>query len=68
MASKVENKDPLLSLEDAAEYLSVTKRWMRRAIQERRIRTTRLGRRVYFRLSWLEEYIDSQASEASNEL
>jgi excisionase family DNA binding protein len=64
VATKIENPDPLLDIQTAASYLSVSERWMRRAVQERRLRFTHLGRRLYFRQSWLESYVESQASEA----
>ena len=63
MAQNVENPDPLLNLQEAAEYLNTTQRWMRRSVGERRIRFTRLGRRLAFRRSWLDHYVESQVTE-----
>jgi excisionase family DNA binding protein len=59
----VKNSDPLLSVEEAAAYLNSTTRWIRRSVAERRIRFTRLGRRLAFRRSWLDQYVDSQVTE-----
>lgn len=63
MTRKVENQDPLLNLQEAAQYLNTTARWMRRSVAERRIRFTHLGRKLAFRRSWLDEYVDSQITE-----
>jgi excisionase family DNA binding protein len=58
----VMNSDPLLNVEEAAAYLNSTTRWIRRSVAERRIRFTRLGRRLAFRRSWLDQCIDSQVT------
>ncbi len=63
MAKKVENPDPLLNLQEAADYLNTTPRWMRRSVAERRLRFTHLGRRLAFRRSWLDHYVESQVTE-----
>lgn len=63
MATQIENRDPLLNLMEAAEYLNTTPRWMRRSVAERRLRFTHLGRRLAFRRSWLDDYVDSQVTE-----
>jgi excisionase family DNA binding protein len=59
----VKNSDPLLSIGEAATYLNTTTRWMRRSVAERRIRFTHLGRRLAFRRSWLDQYVESQITE-----
>jgi excisionase family DNA binding protein len=50
-------KDPLLTVEQAAERLNTTKRFPRRLIEERRITFVRVGRGVRIPESALEEFI-----------
>lgn len=64
----VKNPDPLLSVGEAAAYLNTTSRWMRRSVAERRLRFTHLGRRLAFRRSWLDEYVESQVVEPREEV
>jgi len=59
----VNNSDPLLHVGEAAAYLNTIPRWVRRSVAERRIRFTHLGRRLAFRRSWLDEYVESQTIE-----
>jgi len=59
----VNNPDPLFNVGEAAAYLNTTPRWMRRSVAERRIRFTHLGRRLAFRRSWLDQYVESQVIE-----
>lgn len=47
----------LLTVEEAAAYLSVPPHWLADAARNRRIRCTRLGRRIRFRVEHLEEFI-----------
>lgn len=47
----------LLTVEQAADYLNVSPRWLSDAVRQRRIRCARLGRRVRFRIEYLEEFI-----------
>lgn len=49
----------LLDVNAAAGYLSVTPRWMRRAVSERRLPYYRLGGRIRFLRADLEAYVDS---------
>jgi excisionase family DNA binding protein len=46
-----------LSVPEAAEYLGVTERWMRRQIDGRHIRFNKLGGKIRFRQSDLDELI-----------
>lgn len=57
--TKIENPDPLLTIEEAADYLRTTERWMRRSIDENRIPRTKVGRLVRFRQSALDAYLDA---------
>jgi excisionase family DNA binding protein len=56
-------EDPVLNVAEAAEYLGQTERWIRRSVAERRFRFARLGRKLAFRRSWLDEYMDSRTFE-----
>lgn len=47
----------LLDVEQAAEYLGVTPRWMRRAVAERRIEFIRVGRLIRWRKDALDRYL-----------
>jgi excisionase family DNA binding protein len=49
--------DPLLTCEQAAEYLGTPVRFARRLIAERRIRFVRVGRYVRIPISALREYV-----------
>ncbi len=62
-AAKVENQDPVLNLNDAADYIGVTPRWMRRWREERdpRYPVIKRGRLLGWRRSVLDQYLaDSQ--------
>lgn len=54
----------LLAVAEAAEYLNVTVRWMRRSVDERRIAYVKLGAHVRFRRSDLDAYVAAQLVEA----
>jgi len=56
---------PLLDLAEAAEYLSVSERWMRRVFAERRIATTKLGRRVKVSKATLDDFVASNTRPAN---
>jgi excisionase family DNA binding protein len=47
----------LLSLAEAAEFLNVPVRWLQDAVQQRRIRCTRIGKHVRFTTAYLLELI-----------
>lgn len=47
----------LLSIEEAATYLNVPQRWVADAVRQRRIRCSRIGKHVRFRLEHLNEFI-----------
>jgi excisionase family DNA binding protein len=47
---------PLLDTAEAAEFLRVTERWVRRAVAERTIPFVKIGRYVRFELADLEAY------------
>jgi excisionase family DNA binding protein len=47
----------LLTIQEAADYLSVPVRWVQDAVQQRRIRCTRIGKHVRFTPEHLAEMI-----------
>jgi excisionase family DNA binding protein len=49
----------LLSMDEAADYLQVSRRWVAEAVRQRRIRCTRIGKHVRFKLEHLEELIQA---------
>lgn len=59
-ATKVENSDPVLNINEAADYLGVTPRWMRRWREERdpRYPVTKRNRLLGWRRSVLDKYLD----------
>lgn len=52
-------KDRLLSIAEAAAYLNVPVRWVQDAVQQRRIRCTRIGKHVRFTIGNLQELIEA---------
>lgn len=55
---------PPLSVPEAAEYLGVSERWMRRAVAERRLRYIKTGKFVRFRPDDLDAWMDANTVEA----
>jgi len=47
----------LLSMAEAAEFLNVPVRWLQDAVQQRRIRCTRIGKHVRFTTAYLLEFV-----------
>ncbi len=60
--TRVENPDPILNLDEAAEYIGVTPRWMRRWREEHdpRYPVTKRGRLLGWKVSVLKQYLDDQ--------
>lgn len=54
----------LLDIPAAAERLSVTERWIRRAVAERAIPFVKVGRYVRFRPDDLDRYVERQVVPA----
>jgi excisionase family DNA binding protein len=48
---------PLLTIDEAAEYLNVPARWVADAVRQRKIRCTRIGKHVRFRVEHLDELV-----------
>lgn len=57
---------PLLSIDEAAAYLNVPARWVSEAVRQRKIRCTRIGKHVRFRMEHLEELIASGEHPITN--
>jgi len=55
--ARVANENPLLSKADAAAYLSVNERWLRRAVEEGELTPIKLRRCVRFQKKDLDDYI-----------
>ena len=57
----------LLNPQEAADYLGVTRRWISRAVAERRLRFVKLGpspqARLRFQLSDLEAFVSENTHE-----
>lgn len=51
--------EPLLSIADAARYLNVSTTTVRNLAVGGKVRSTRVGDRIRFRRTWLDEWIDS---------
>jgi excisionase family DNA binding protein len=49
----------LLTVQEAAEYLNVPVRWVQDAVQQRRVRCTRIGKHVRFSAEHLLELIEA---------
>ncbi len=47
----------LLTIDEAAAYLNVPARWVADAVRQHKIRCTRIGKHVRFRLEHLDELI-----------
>jgi excisionase family DNA binding protein len=48
---------PLLTIDEAAEYLNVPARWVADAARQREVRCTRIGKHVRFRVEHLDELV-----------
>ena len=47
----------LLSIDEAGVYLNVPARWVAEAVRQRRVRCTRIGKHVRFKIEHLEELV-----------
>ena len=56
--AKVEVEDPFYDVAGCAAYLNQTERWVRRQVNDGKIRYTRMGNLLRFRRSWLDEYVE----------
>ncbi|WGX96889.1 helix-turn-helix domain-containing protein [Nocardioides sp. L-11A] len=58
----------LLTIDEAAEYLHVPARWVADAVRARKVRCTRIGKHVRFRIEHLEELIAAGEQPATAEV
>jgi excisionase family DNA binding protein len=70
VARRITGKKPkpasdLLDIEEAAAFLSVTPRWMRRAVFEKRIPYYKIGGQLRWKRRDLEAYLNRQREEAT---
>jgi excisionase family DNA binding protein len=64
-ASVTPGHEPPLSIPEAAVFLNVTDRWVRRAVRERRLPYLKVGRHVRFLVEDLEAFLaDSRVEPA----
>jgi excisionase family DNA binding protein len=49
----------LMNIDEAAAYLNVPARWVADAVRQRKVRCTRIGKHVRFRMKHLEELISA---------
>ena len=54
--------DPFLGVAGCAEYLGQTERWVRRSVNEGRLPYVRMGRKLAFRQSALERWIEEHVN------
>jgi excisionase family DNA binding protein len=66
MTATTPNPDPLMTVDEAAEYLGMSAEFVRRQVAAGRLEGTRLGRYLRIRQSALERYL-SVSSTASEE-
>jgi excisionase family DNA binding protein len=57
VSASTREKQPLLNIDEAAAYLNVPARWVADAVRQRKLRCTRIGKHVRFRIEHLEELI-----------
>jgi excisionase family DNA binding protein len=55
---RVPLEDPFFDVAGCAAYLSQSERWVRRQVQEGKLPYVRMGRRLAFRRSALEKWIE----------
>ena len=48
----------LLGVPEAAAYLGGSERWLRRLLDRGLVPCKRIGRNIYFKRDWLDEFID----------
>jgi len=48
----------LLGVPEAAAYLGGSERWLRRLLDRGIVPCKRIGRNIYFKREWLDEFID----------
>ena len=65
-AQAIPGHEPPLSIPEAAEFLNVTDRWVRRAVRERRLPYVKVGRHVRFMVEDLRAYLAQSRVQAAS--
>lgn len=61
----IENPRLLLTIDEAARYLRVSRRTIHTLIKKRQLSYTRVREGLRFRLQWLNEYLDKRTVQAA---
>ena len=56
-ADEPRTQRPLMTIDDAATYLNVPVRWVADAVRQHKVRCTRIGKHVRFRVEHLDELV-----------
>ena len=59
---------PLLTIDEAATYLNVPARWVADAVRQRKVRCTRIGKHIRFRLEHLDELVAAGEQPVTSEV
>ena len=59
---------PLLTIDEAATYLNVPARWVADAVRQRKVRCTRIGKHVRFRVEHLDELVAAGEQPVTSEV
>jgi excisionase family DNA binding protein len=59
---------PYLSLEEAADYLSISKATMYQKTSRKTIKHYKCGRKILFKITYLNDYIESHQVKTSAEI
>jgi excisionase family DNA binding protein len=68
MTAPAQGHQSLLTTEEAAAYLNVPARWVAEAARQGRVRCTRIGKHVRFRMEHLDELIAAGEQQVTAEL
>lgn len=59
---------PLMTIDEAATFLNVPARWVADAVQQRKVRCTRIGKHVRFRLEHLDELVAAGEQQVTSDV
>ena len=59
---------PLLTIDEAATYLNVPARWVADAVRQHKVRCTRIGKHIRFRVEHLEELVGAGEQPVTSEV
>lgn len=65
MKSNIENEtdDPVLSREETANYLGISPITLDQVVRRQGLKSFKIGRRVLFRKSWVDDWIEKKAEK-----